>query len=222
MPKLRVHDHTHSELTDVLAPPTFAATGEVKTVKQAAIDGNWVGSINIWLYTREPEPSIIYQLRSPHALWEPNKLDMAAAGHYRAGEQGVDGMHELREELGVKMPKKQLEFFGRKLNVGMDVKGLERKWCMTVYLAEYTGTLEDMKLQKHEVFGVFRVPLKPLMEVFAGKRASFTVQGLDADKQPLDYTVTATSFPYNFDDYQRRMAEFIALKLGVSNAYLGH
>lgn len=217
-----VHDQTHLEKVDVLVPPRFEPSGEVKTAKQAIQDGNWLGSINIWLYTRNPEPSIIYQLRSPYVLWEPNKLDVSAAGHYSAGEFGLDGVRELKEELGITLPKEAFQFFGRELNVGTDVKGNERRWCISVYLAEYQGAIEDMKLQEYEVYGIFRVPLRALMQVLRGDIVSFDVQGLDARKQPLNYTVTTESFPYNFDDYQQQMAKFIALKLGVDDTYLGN
>ena len=217
-----VHDHTYHERCNVLAPPTFEPTGETKTFKQAIEDGNWTGSINIWLYTRTPEPSIIYQIRSPLALWAPGKLDVAAAGFYSVGQSGLDGLKELKEELGVTLPKGAAQFFTRKLAVTQTVKGQERKSCISVYIAEYTGTLEDMAPQEYEVYGVVRVPIAPLMGIFDGSRESLEVPGIDAHKQPLSYVVTADSFPYNFDDYQRKMAEYIALKLGVDDAYLGN
>lgn len=208
------------EKVDVLAPPRFEPTGVVKTAKQAIEDGDWLGSINIWLYTTVPEPSIIYQVRSPQALWAPNLLDVASGGAYRAGEQGLAGIHELREELGVDIPKQHMQFFGRKLGVGVDVKGRERKWCISVYVAEYGGVLADMKLQPYEVYGVVRAPIGPLMEVFHDKREAIEVEGMDAAGNPMNYRVTKSSFPDNFDDYQRRMAEYIALKLGVDDAYI--
>jgi hypothetical protein len=217
-----IHDQSHLEIVDVLAPPTFAPTGETKTAKQAIDDGNWLGTFNIWLYSNGPEPSMIYQMRSPHAVWEPNKLDVAAGGHYAAGERGFDGIRELREELGIDIAEEHVQYFGRKLYAGVDVKGRERKSVISIYLAEYAGRLEDMKLQEYEVSAVIRVPLKPLMQVFHGQLKSHEATGIDAQGKPMKYTVTADSFPYNFDDYQRRMAEYIALKLGVDNAYLGN
>lgn len=216
-----VHDQTHRERVDVLIPPRFEPGG-VKTAKQAIADGNWLGTFNIWLYTTTPEPSMLYQMRSPQALWEPGKLDVAAAGHYSAGEQGLDGLRELHEELGIDIPKKRIQFFGRKLYCGIDVKGQERKSVISIYMAEYTGELTDMALQEYEVAGIVRVPLGPLMLVFQGKLGSCQGEGLDPGGKKLKYTVSADSFPYNFDDYQRKMAEYIALKLGVHDAYLGN
>jgi hypothetical protein len=217
-----IHDQSHREIIDVLVPPTFEPTGETKTAKQAIEDGDWLGTFNIWLYTLEPEPSMIYQMRSPHVVWEPGKLDVAAGGHYSAGEQGYDGLRELREELGIDIPTEKVQFFKRKLYAGVDVKGRERKSVISIYLAQYDGRLEDMKLQEYEVAGVVRVPLKPLMQVFHGERTSYEAKGLDPHGKPLKYIVTADSVPYNFDDYQRQMAEYVALKLGVDNAYLGN
>lgn len=220
---VRIHDRTHQELLDVLAPPFFEPTGEVKTAQQAISDGDWTNAINIWLYARTPEPSLVCQLRSPHALWEPYKLDMmAASGYYKAGTNGLAGLKELREELGITVPKSKVQFFGRKLNVGIDAKGRERRIHMQIYIAEYEGALEDMQPQEYEVYGVFIVPLKPLMDVIHGKRASLEVSGMDARREPITYTIKPDSFPYNFDNYQQKMAEYIALKLGVDDAYLGN
>lgn len=213
-------DRTHEELVDPLAPPTFAPSGPPKTAAQAIADGDWLGSINIWLYSLDPEPSIIYQLRAPTVLWEPNKLDLAGGGHYSAGESGLDGLRELQEELGITIPRDKLQFFGPRLLAGVDAKGRERKWHISVYVGEYAGTLEAMTLQEEEVYGVFKVPLKPLMQVFHGQAESLEVVGKDAHGNSLPYTITLQSFPYNFDDYQRKMAEFIALKTGVDDTYL--
>jgi 8-oxo-dGTP pyrophosphatase MutT (NUDIX family) len=217
-----IHDQSHREIIDVLMPPRFEPNGETKTARQAIADGNWLGTFNIWLFTRDPEPSIIYQMRSPHVVWEPGKLDVAAGGHYNAGEQEFDGLRELREELGIDIPKEKVQFFGRKLYAGIDVKGRERKSVISVYLAEYDGKLEDMKLQDYEVTAVAKLPIKPLMQVFRGEKTSFEATCLDTSGNNFTYEVSADSFPYNFDDYQRKMAEFIALKLGVDNAYLGN
>jgi hypothetical protein len=217
----KIHDQTHREQVDVLLPPRFEPTGEIKTAKQAIADGNWLGTFNIWLYATKPEPCMIYQMRSPHALWEPGKLDVAAAGHYNAGEQGLDGLRELREELGIDIPKHDIQFFGRKLWTGVDVKHQERKSVISIYVAEYTGTLQDMKLQEYEVAAVIQVPLKKLIQVFRGELASCEGTGLDPAGKELTYQVRPDSFPFNFDNYQRKMAEYIAAKLGVDNAYFG-
>ncbi len=217
-----VVDTTSQERVDVLQPPTYEPSGEVKTALQAIIDEDWLGTFNIWLYTKNPEPSIIYQMRSPNALWAPSKLDVAAGGHYEAGEQGLDGMREMNEELGVDIPKERVHFFGRKMNSSVDVKGRARKWVISIYDAEYMGELSDMKLQKEEVAAIVRVPLETLVGIFSAELSNYEAEAIDNEGKPFVYNVTVDSFPYNFDDYQRRMAEFLALKLGVSNAYLGH
>ncbi len=210
------------ELVDVYAPPRFERNGVVKTRQEVVADGDWPAAFNLWLYTRIPEPSMIYQMRSLSKSWEPGKLDVAAGGHYNAGEHGLDGLREFREELGITIPESQVQFFGRKLWVGLDVAGHERKEVLSVYTAEYSGNLEDMHPQEDELAGVIRVPLKDLMRVFRGELESCHGTGIDPRGVPIDYVVRADSFPFNFDDYQRRMAEFIALKLGVDDTYLGN
>lgn len=223
MPKYQVNivDRTHEEKVDTLAPPDFKPTGEVKSADQAIADGDWLGSVNFWLYTRLPEPSIFCQIRSPNALWQPGKLDLAASGYLSAGELGLDGIRELEEELGITVPKEKVHHYGRRMFVSTDQKGRERKSIIEIFVAEYYGKVEDMKPEEEEVYGVVIVPLVPLLKVFDGGIESFKVFGIDSKKQPISYRVTPDCFPENFDDYPRRLVEFIALRLGIDDRYLG-
>lgn len=208
-------DRTHEELVDALEPPAFEPTGLTLTAAEAIDKGYWLGAANVWLYTREPVPEIIYHLRPMNVLYAPGKLDVAGAGYYSAGERGLDGLRELEEELGVRLARDKVEFFNRRLNVGRDQKGRERKSVINVYIAEYNGRLEDMKLQEEEVEAVVQVELQPLLQVFAGKLDAYAAQGINDQGEAFEYQVTAESFPYNYDNYQQFMAQNIALRLGL-------
>lgn len=88
------------EKLDILQPPLFFPTGEVKSREQAYRDGNWVGTFNLWVVTNTPEPAIVYQQRGPERSWAPNMLDVTAGGHFLSGEKLTDGLREVEEELG--------------------------------------------------------------------------------------------------------------------------
>jgi 8-oxo-dGTP pyrophosphatase MutT (NUDIX family) len=200
------------EIVDILAPPRFEPTGQTKTRNQAAEDGDWIGTFNIWLYSWDTEPMMLYQQRSLQKDWEPGKLDVSAGGHYAAGEQGLDGLRELKEELGIDILPSKVDMWGKKLHVSLDVAGRERRHVVSVFTAPFDGDLRDIELDPHELSGLFLVPARALLEIFIGKRTSLIVQGIDVSKKPTTYTVTADSFPYNPDNYHQRMAEYIALK----------
>lgn len=209
-------------VADILAPPTFTPSGQTKTFRQAIADGDWLGSIQIWLYTTGEEPGLLYQRRTLKGAWAPGKLDVTAAGYYEQGEQELDGLRELREELGVTLQPEEVRLFGRKINVNVDSLGRERRSVSNIYFAEYRDSLDDIQMHDGELEGVFVLPLWKLMQLFDGKLEAFKAEGRTPDGKPATYEVTLDSFPYNFDDYHRRMAQFFALKLGVDDAYLGN
>ncbi len=201
---------------DILAPPIFEPTGRVKTIERAIQDGDWMGGIHVWLYIRSPEPAVILQLRSKQKRIAPNMLDVAVAGHYEAGEQGLDGLREAREELGVDIQLEHCELWGKRLFADVDNQGKERKFAMTTYIAEFVGTLADITPQPEELEGVFIVPLKPLLQVLYGNEPELVVQGIDGQRQPATYTVLKDAFYHNPDNYHLHLLEYIAFKLGVT------
>jgi hypothetical protein len=42
------------EKVDVLIPPGFKKSGEIKTVRQAIADGDWLGTFNLWIVQTDP------------------------------------------------------------------------------------------------------------------------------------------------------------------------
>src|SRR5262249_19061079 len=114
------------EEVDILAPPLFGKTGQVKSREQAYDDGDWLGTFNLWIVRRTPVPAIVYQIRGPHKSWAPNKMDVAVGGRYDAGESFTDGLREVKEELGKDYAPEALTYVGRKIYVGFDVKGREK------------------------------------------------------------------------------------------------
>ncbi|HEX8226820.1 MAG TPA: hypothetical protein VF572_03035 [Candidatus Saccharimonadales bacterium] len=206
------------ELRDILAPPDFRPTGTVKSSAQAIADGDWVGSINIWLYTLTPEPSIIYQERLKTGAWAPGMLDVAAAGHYTTGESGLDGLRELSEELGITVAPEDCHYFGRRININIDSRGRERHSVSEVYDVEFKGNAADFVLQADELEGVVVAPIRQLMQMYR-TGGSFEAEGIDPSGKIITYDISAESFVQNYDDYQRKMVEYLAAKLGVDDFY---
>jgi hypothetical protein len=195
-----------NEHVDILEPPDFKPSGVVKTRDQAQKDGDWIGTFNLWILTRLPEPAIIYQQRSLKKDWAPGKLDVAAGGHYTSGESLLDGLREASEELGVDINSDHLKPLGKKLHVSKAKDGTMLYTAVDMYLAEESWPLKSYKLQKEEVDAIVALPVAELLKVHRNEHYSFSAVGLDSDQTPLNIKVVQSSFPVNLDRYHYKMA----------------
>lgn len=193
------------EQVDTLTPPTFAKSGVIKPRDQAIADGDWIGTFNLWVIQSEPEPSIIYQQRSPNSTWAPDKLDVTAGGHYQAGETIFDGLREVKEELNRTYKKDQLTYFGRKLHVSPDIHGFTRHNVVDIFFVTDNSPLTTYTLEKEEVFAIVSCPIKKLIQAHAQK-TSFKAKALKNDGEKIDITISSDSFPYNWDNYHFKIA----------------
>jgi hypothetical protein len=194
------------EKLDILVPPDFKKSSQIKNVKQAIEDGDWLGTFNLWVIQNKPVPAIIYQQRSPNASWAPLKLDVTAGGHYTAGESIKDGLREVREELGRKYNFKELTPLGRRLNVGVDTKKRQRRTVCDIFIVLDDAPLSSYTLQKEEVHAIFSCPIDTLLKVHTKKGYTFTAVGLTNTGKATTLKVSKSSFPYNWDDYHFKMA----------------
>lgn len=202
------------ETIDILQLPELLPTGQTKPILQAIEDGDWLSVFAIWLYKQTDEGTyILFQERSANATVSPGKLDISAAGHYNAGETELDGLRELREELGIVPDPAQCHSFGRHINSYLDTSGRTRRAVLSTYVYEFTGTDNDFVLDEREVPGVYWVPLSAFLELYHGQRASLALNGFDHAGTPLSRTATMDDFLYNVDDYHFRNAERLYLYL---------
>jgi hypothetical protein len=194
------------ELVDVLTPPLFEPSGEVKSREQAHTDGSWIGTFNLWIFTNNPVPSIIYQQRGPEKKWAPGMLDVAAGGHYTTGEKLTDGLREVEEELGKKYSPEDIKYLGRKIYVGFNTNGGPRNEVIEVYMIEDDSPLDSYKLQKEELYALCGCPVEELIKAHRDETYIFHVDGLDAEGKKIDIEVSKSIFPLNFDSYHYKMA----------------
>lgn len=194
------------ERVDILVPPMFHPGGEIKTREQAQNDGDWIATFNLWIVTKLPAPAIIYQRRSLQKSWAPGFLDVAAGGHYMAGEQVADGLREVEEELGKCYKMSALTRLGRKMVVLIDTKDRELHEVSELYLIEDNGPLNTYKLQEEEVDGLFVCPVTELLKVNRDKTYNFTAKGINVQGKEVELAVDRSSFPDNWDDYHYKMA----------------
>ncbi|MFA6429473.1 MAG: NUDIX domain-containing protein [Patescibacteria group bacterium] len=194
------------ENVDILKPPTFEKSGIIKTRAQANADGDWIGVFNLWIVQRSPMPAIVMQIRSQTSTWAPGKLDLSAGGHLSAGEEPLDGIREVREELGCDYSPESLYSLGRRLNVGSNIRGAFVHIVSHVFMVEDNRPLDAYTLDPGEVSGICTCGITDIIRAYEDPTYSFTATGLTAEKQTLSLTVTEDSFPYNWDRYMYKAA----------------
>lgn len=190
----------------ILQPPDFSPTGIVRDRKEAWANSEWIGTFNLWIIQTDPIPAIVFQQRSPTMDWAPNKLDVAAGGHYEELETIKDGLREAKEELGKEYQFEDLISLGRRLNVGIGTDGTTRNTVCNIFLIEDNSPLKGYTLQEEEVYALCACPLEELLKVYTQEGYSFIAKGLRATGEDVDITVTKDIFPYNWDNYMFKMA----------------
>jgi len=194
------------EQVDILEAPLFKPTGQVKTREQAYRDGDWIGTFNLWVVNRDPEPAIVYQLRGPNVKWAPNLLDVTAGGHLQAGEKLIDGLREVEEELGKQYAPDQLVALGRKLYVGFNPDGTSHNNIIDIYMVEDNEGLSTYALQAEEVYALCVCPIRELLKVHRDSGHTFSVKARTAGGETIELSVRKKSFPENWDDYHHKIA----------------
>lgn len=184
-------------------------SGEIKEIEQAFKDNDWVGTFNLWVVTSKPEPAILYQVRSLNSSWEPGKFDVSAGGFYTEGEERVDGLREVEEELGKTYAPEALTYLGRRLNVSLDTSGLERKTVVDVSVILDDSSLDSYIQDKVEVHAIALLPIEKLLKVHTQEGFTFDVETVDAGGVKKNMTVSKDSFPYNWDNYHFKMVLLI-------------
>jgi len=197
------------EQVDILQPPLFTPTGEVKGREQAYRDGNWIGTFNLWVVSRNPEPAIIYQQRSPEKTWAPNLLDVTAGGHFQAGEKLTDGLREVDEELGKHYTPEDIVYVGRKLYVGFNTNGTSHNNIIDIYMIEDSAPLASYNLEATEVYAICACPVRELLKAHHDPTYSFSVKALTAKGDEINIKVNKDSFPENWDNYHYKIAVLV-------------
>lgn len=81
--------------------------------------GLWHVIFHAWIVADDGAPRLLLQRRALTTELNPGLWDISAAGHYQAGEGGLDGLREIEEEIGYRPHLDQVRSVGRyKLRFG--------------------------------------------------------------------------------------------------------
>ncbi len=136
-------------------------TGEVAWKSEAHRLGLWHRCFHCWIVSPETSsggPYLFVQRRATGKETWPDRLDVTVGGHLGAGEEALDGLREVEEELGIPVAAGDLIPQGTR-RAELDIPaGLDREF-QDVFLLVRSLSPRDLRLQEEEVAAVVRIHL---------------------------------------------------------------
>ena len=146
------------ELIDIL-DEAGRPTGEVVLKSEAHRLGLWHRCFHCWICGSDAEGSyLLLQRRAATKDTWPGYLDITAAGHLSAGEETLDGLREVEEELGLQVGPDRLVPLGTRKIEQQIPHGWDREFHEVFLIADNTPP-DSLRLQKEEVEAVYRLGL---------------------------------------------------------------
>ncbi len=153
------------ELLDIL-DESGRSTGEVVPKSEAHRLGLWHRCFHCWICGSDPRGSyLLLQRRAATKDTWPGYLDTTAAGHLAAGEETLDGLREIEEELGLRVQPERLVPLGTRKVEQEIPAGRDREFHEVFLLSDATPP-GDLCLQKEEVDAVFRLDLDDVQVLY--------------------------------------------------------
>ena len=179
-------------------------TGEVVPKSEAHRLGLWHRCFHCWISGSDPEGDyLLVQRRAAGKDTWPGYLDVTAAGHLAAGEETLDGLREVEEELGLRVePERLVPLGGRRVEHEIPA-GRDRELHDVFLLLDPTPPA-DLRLQAEEVESVLRVALDGVEALFkAGATPAREYKGAKI----VDMSISLADFVPHADDYLCRVAQ---------------
>jgi isopentenyldiphosphate isomerase len=191
------------ELVDIRDAETGEPTGEVVWKSEAHRLGLWHRCIHCWIFGEDAgEPYLLVQRRAATKDTWPGYMDLTAGGHLATGEEPLDGLREVEEELGLRVDPGRLVPLGMRRAEQEIPQGLDREF-QDVFLIRDDTPPGDLRLQREEVEAVLRIALNDAEALWATGSASAREY---RDGEVSEIQLRVSDFVPNTDDYLRRVA----------------
>ncbi|WP_407272593.1 NUDIX hydrolase [Radiobacillus sp. PE A8.2] len=173
-------------------------------------NGLWHQTFHCWIVSElQGRKYILFQLRHPDKDIFPDLLDISAAGHLSVGEEPLDGVRELQEELGIQVEAEQLESIGVIEEEFSRETFIDREFCH-VFLHKSDRPLDAYMIQEDELIGLVHIELNQAMKLFKREITSAQVKGLMWNIEGLkevDLTVTMDDFVPHSKEYYMKVLQ---------------
>lgn len=151
---------------------------------KAHVEGQWHRTFHCWVVRAHQGGQVLFQQRSQHMKNFPGMLDVSAAGHLEAGETVLDGIREMREELGIDVTEKNLVDLGQRVEVADQTNGQKNREYQSVFIYEIDFDLPKFDPNSHEVTALLWLPIESGMNLFTGKIDSVIAEGYSFEAEP--------------------------------------
>ena len=200
---LKCYPFRVDERVDVL-DESGEPTGEVAWKSEAHRRGLWHRCFHCWVFGTEAsgEPYLLVQRRAAAKDTWPGYLDVTAAGHLATGEEPLDGLRELEEELGLRVDPERLIPLGCR-RIEQEIPGGCDREFHDVFLLFDPTPPQEMRLQAEEVEAVLSIRLD-LTEALGGGGSVQAVEYVGG--RVVTTSVRPPDFVPGTDDYLRRVA----------------
>jgi isopentenyl-diphosphate Delta-isomerase len=135
--------------------------GEIKPKSEVHEKGLWHKTVHIWFINSKNE--VLLQRRSKNKENSPDMWDVSVGGHVSSGEDLISAaIREVKEEVGIKITPKNLEFIGTVkqefiLNQGTYIDNE----FLSIYIIKIDiDNINQLSLQKEEVQILRWIPIK--------------------------------------------------------------
>lgn len=196
-----------NELFDVLTAGG-RPTGEAKSRASVHRDGDWHGSIHVWVYGIDrDEPYLAFQRRGKFKDTLPRKLDATVGGHLRSGESADETLREVEEEIGQPVTLAELQPIGVRLGVSEETPGVVDREIQRVYLWRLDGPISVFTPNPDELESLIQLKLDDVLAIFGDGVVAADALELKAGSAILTPTlITVSEFAAGIDRYPFRVA----------------
>lgn len=129
-------------------------------------EGWWHQVFHLLVVSHRSGGTAVLQRRAVDKASFPGLLDLSATGHLAAGERPVDGLRELREELGIDLDPVSLRPLGIRRIVDETPEGTNREFCH-VFLAVDDRPLSGYEPDPREVSAVVELEIEAGLDLFS-------------------------------------------------------
>jgi isopentenyldiphosphate isomerase len=176
-----------------------------ETRKEVHKTGYWHETFHCWLTERiDNKDFLFFQVRSSAKKDYPSLLDITAAGHILADESPLDGLREVKEELGIELAMEDLHSLGIIKDSLNSPELIDNELCH-VYLYDHHQPFNHYRLQQEEVSGIMMARLTDFENLWFGKLEEIEVEGFlvseDHEKMSHRMLVTKKDFVPHEDAY---------------------
>lgn len=146
--------------------------------------GLWHQTFHCWVLHRKPAGDfLVLQRRHAGKDTHPHLLDVSSAGHLEAGESPADGVRELAEELGLRVPYEVLAKLGVFKYSGVGPGIADNEFCHVFALVRQDADLGDYQPALGEVSGLYEVRLADMVALCQNRLERVPAVGFDVDDE---------------------------------------